>query len=438
MYSFWFVFFLVEKLLKDTFSLFFHPQLLTISPTLAEASVKIDHLFEQIFLCCLRQHQPEGIAYEATLESLLQNDFFSAIRSLRKLLRMAESQGFQDEILSKIHLLSGQLYSEFGQHADAIESLTAAIAKDPLQKEAFLERAISHFELGQFDLSVEDYLHFSDQGPKTIDPSFVDFCGGCISGILEKGLDASIQFLPEALGSLKGIAQGLWAFGTNPLEVSQDFVIAAKECVHFIKTHATSSMVQQMVPELQELIRSYSALSDHAQGRLMGEVIGKYGIEILFTGGIVSTVKTCKNLKRANAIMTLEALASPSRKGVILKEAAKKSARRTETLKVASKKIHEGQQGKHIVGHNNYTNVGSKSIFEHKDPQGLCDNFAGTGIKANNGVPGMAGYRERVNFKEIIGTHVDPITEVKTPTTWGIIHYGKDGVHIVPSLPPGQ
>jgi membrane protease YdiL (CAAX protease family) len=41
MYSFWFVFFLAEKLLKDTFSLFFHPQLLTISPFLVPLAKKI-------------------------------------------------------------------------------------------------------------------------------------------------------------------------------------------------------------------------------------------------------------------------------------------------------------------------------------------------------------------------------------------------------------
>jgi len=405
---------------------------------LAEAIIKIDNLFEQIFLRCLRHHQPEGIAYEATLESLLEDDYFSAIRSLRKLCRLAESQGFQDEILSKIHLLSGQLYSEFGRHAEAIESLTTAIAKDPLQKEAFLERAISHFELGQFDLSIEDYLHFDNQSPQTIDASFVDFCEGCISGIIEKGQESLVQFLPEAIGSLNGISQGLWALCTNPIGVSQDFAISAKECIHFIRTHATSTMVQEMVPELQDLIRSYLTLSDQAQGRLIGEMVGKYGVDILFTGGIISTVKACKNLKRANAIMTLEALSAPSGKSVILKEATKRSAKRADTLKAASKKIHDGQQGKHIVGHNNYVLDGTKSIFDHTDPQGLCDKFAGTGIKANSGVPGMAGYKELVNFKESIGKHVDRRTKVQTPTTWGIVHYGNKGVHIVPTLPPGE
>ena len=49
---------------------------------------------------------------------------------------------------------------------------------------------------------------------------------------------------------------------------------------------------------------------------------------------------------------------------------------------------------------------------------------------------GDAGYLERVNFKEVIGLFLDPVTHEKTPTTWGIIVHGKDGVFIVPARPP--
>ncbi|MGU3780328.1 polymorphic toxin type 50 domain-containing protein [Burkholderia metallica] len=76
-----------------------------------------------------------------------------------------------------------------------------------------------------------------------------------------------------------------------------------------------------------------------------------------------------------------------------------------------------------------------RSELSYPDPQKLVDDYAGTGQPANNVAPGQPGYRERVNFGKVIGNYVDPVTGEKTPTTNGIIHYSKDGVHIVPGRP---
>lgn len=99
--------------------------------------------------------------------------------------------------------------------------------------------------------------------------------------------------------------------------------------------------------------------------------------------------------------------------------------------------IHEGQQGKHLEGHNNYDPKGTKSILTHKDPQGLVDKYAGTGIRSNKAQGNFAdaGYQEIIDFEEIIGYHVDEDTRVHTPTQRGKIHYSKNGVHIVPIKP---
>jgi filamentous hemagglutinin len=47
---------------------------------------------------------------------------------------------------------------------------------------------------------------------------------------------------------------------------------------------------------------------------------------------------------------------------------------------------------------------------------------------------GKPGSRERVDFGENIGTYIDRAGN-SSPTTKGIIHYGKDGMHIVPARP---
>ena len=40
-----------------------------------------------------------------------------------------------------------------------------------------------------------------------------------------------------------------------------------------------------------------------------------------------------------------------------------------------------------------------------------------------------------VDFGEFIGYDVNLDTKIKTPTSWGKIHYAKDGTHIVPKKP---
>ncbi|SDB88406.1 two-partner secretion domain-containing protein [Paraburkholderia lycopersici] len=95
--------------------------------------------------------------------------------------------------------------------------------------------------------------------------------------------------------------------------------------------------------------------------------------------------------------------------------------------------IDAGKQGKHQPDHNNF--IPGRSELTYPDPQKLVDDYAGSGQPANNVAPGQPGYRERVNFGTVIGNYVDPVTGESTPTTNGIIHYSKDGVHIVPGRP---
>ncbi|MBS0620205.1 MAG: transposase [Verrucomicrobia bacterium] len=92
------------------------------------------------------------------------------------------------------------------------------------------------------------------------------------------------------------------------------------------------------------------------------------------------------------------------------------------------------KQGKHIPSHRNYE-LKNKSIFEHPDPQKLVNDFAGKGRRVGGVHPGTSGYQEIVDFGEFIGYAVDFDTGARTATTWGKIHYAKDGVHIVPSQP---
>ncbi len=87
--------------------------------------------------------------------------------------------------------------------------------------------------------------------------------------------------------------------------------------------------------------------------------------------------------------------------------------------------INVGKQGKHIPGHPNYQ--AGKSILTG-NAQKLLDQYAGKG-------QWIGQNKERVDFGQVIGKYVDPATGKAFQTTKGIIHYSKNGAHIVPARP---
>lgn len=61
--------------------------------------------------------------------------------------------------------------------------------------------------------------------------------------------------------------------------------------------------------------------------------------------------------------------------------------------------------------------------------------YIGTGQQVGEVEIGFPTSKERVNFNKNIGTYIDPVTGNRAPTTIGIIHYSKNGYHIVPAKP---
>ncbi|HHK5725460.1 TPA: hemagglutinin repeat-containing protein [Serratia marcescens] len=103
----------------------------------------------------------------------------------------------------------------------------------------------------------------------------------------------------------------------------------------------------------------------------------------------------------------------------------------------AKHSINQGQQNKHVPGTNEYkiaSEAGlNKSVLTVK-PDSLLSKL-GTGQQVGSTVIGTPGSKERINYGKVIGNYIDPQTGVSTPTTNGIVHYGKNGVHIVPARP---
>ncbi|MBN1089203.1 polymorphic toxin type 50 domain-containing protein [Pantoea sp. 1B4] len=100
--------------------------------------------------------------------------------------------------------------------------------------------------------------------------------------------------------------------------------------------------------------------------------------------------------------------------------------------------INKGQQNKHILGTNEYKTAaassGSQRSILTADPQSLLPQL-GKGQQVGKVEVGLAGSKERIDFGKAIGTFVDKDTGLSVSTTKGIVHYGKDGAHIVPARP---
>ncbi|RTY52569.1 transposase [Pantoea sp. YU22] len=99
--------------------------------------------------------------------------------------------------------------------------------------------------------------------------------------------------------------------------------------------------------------------------------------------------------------------------------------------------MNQGQQNKHVPGTNEYkiaSEAGLNKSVLTVQPDSLLSKL-GTGQQVGNAAIGTPGSKERINYGKVIGNYIDPQTGVSTPTTNGIVHYGKNGVHIVPARP---
>ena len=377
---------------------------LLIHNQLIDVEDSIQRPFLKLYNQCLQKHPHPKIYYERGMVLFHQGDTLDSLEDIRRFIAYAEKNHYNDLLTSDLYLKEGRLLSECFSYDEAIVALTRAIEKDAANKDAYFERAIAYFETGDFSKALSDYLA-SGIRPKKIDPkkvgrfNSITFGQGIALGMLKGGQDSVTEFVPSLLSCFRGISRGIWAFVSSPLESSQEMVDCAHTCLEFIKDNTTKEMLCKLVPELQECLKKWDQLDDYTKGKYIGYVVGKYGVDIFIAAGSVKAIQLYRNLRRANALMTLEtASISPKLAQEILTQAAKEEATRKAIFKSSNLKIHWDRQGKHIPGKHNYQP--GKSIFEHPDPQRLVNEFAGTGRRLNHSIPGKPGYKEGVDFKE--------------------------------------
>ena len=109
----------------------------------------------------------------------------------------------------------------------------------------------------------------------------------------------------------------------------------------------------------------------------------------------------------------------------------------TTKVNLNNLEIEISKQNKHLENTNEYkvslANGQQKSLITVSLDS--LKGYVGTGQQVGKIEIGLPGSKERVNFNKNIGIYIDPVTGNQTPTTMGIIHYSKNGYHIVPAKP---
>lgn len=339
-------------------------------------------------------------------------------------------------------LIKGQIEFESGAYDKAIDTLTDLIKNDPKNKEAYFTRALAYFETGNFDRAISDYNASGKRKSITkISPNVsIEFSQSLMSGLIDGGKEAILDFIPSLCSSIYGLGTCTWAFAQHPIDSTINFCNAceqmAKVTAKYFKT-LDGEKVEGYVHEIKLLCEQFDQLKDAEKGRQIGYCIGRYGVDIFAINKFMKGVEAFKKLKNANRICSLEAMTlSLADKEALIASALKHKAEREAYFK--NVKIHWDKQRKHILGSHNFIEGGGIITLNPLEFEKLVKEYVGKGQKVT-GEFGMANYKERVDFGVIIGEYALKIEGKPIqffPTSKGIITHAKDGtVHVYPTNP---
>lgn len=414
-----------------------------------ESSEECNRLIQQLFSLCRKSHISLRTYYERGFHNIALNNNIEAMDQIQALIDYSHKSNSSKYLTSQTFEQLGIACSLSLEYSRAIEALTEAIEQVSDNKNAYFERAIAYFELKQFDLAARDFILSGKENQllPAHDPFKILFSQGLVIGA-GQGLYAAASELPSSLlYSINGLGQLLWAGITDPIAVPEKLIDATTQFIEYLRKEDLTTLAQDMAPELYDLVTNWDTLNHKTRGEKAGFVLGKYGVDIFCAYGTTKFIQAYKNLRQTNSLCNLKTLTVSTQHQLEMLQATEYAAQQ-RALICASKKLDLGKQGKHLIGHNSYETLPAKdkvtkSIWTHPDLEGKINQFLGKGqavipshTKRGYVEFGAPGYRERVDFGEVIGTYIDIKNGNKEfKTTQGIIHHSKDGVHVVPCAP---
>ncbi|MCP3660099.1 MAG: hypothetical protein GY830_07235 [Bacteroidetes bacterium] len=231
--------------------------------------------------------------------------------------------------------------------------------------------------------------------------------------------------------SVYSIIPGLYDLVTNPpslLQFTMGILESPEAIRHWYHNYKGAHPYDQTR-------MSFKLFADIAQFWYGGEIT-KLGLEATKVSKLGNIAKLALTATKENRYAKWASRLAKSQQ-ILLKEALKipinyyaklqKSRALKNVVKRIPKVIHEGQQGKHILGHNNF--IPGKSILEANAKKLLN----GLHSKKYKIIEIINEHQVIVDFAETIGIAYHKDGKIFGPTKYGKIHYGKNGAHIVPS-----
>ena len=449
--------------------------------------------FEKIHEECLAKHSCLRTLHDSAFLHTSQGNTERAIQATATLIDCSKKQGSQKYLSADTYQQLGMQCALAHEFSQAVEALSQAIEKDPANKKIYLERAFCYFEMGNFDLAIQDYIASGIEvslvpvAPQEV--SYYDFSQGMLKGSL-KGMKEGAKSIPGTLlQSVHGAGHLLWAVAQDPIGAPRDMVMAAIEVIECLRAQNLQAIAHLLAPEICELVRDWDKLESYLRGEKMGVILGKYGVEIFSRSFVTRLTGVAQKLKRLNLATNIKVISSSANNKTAILAQARITAKRREyylhtksyhyqKLKAEnaagkvdgmtktklsdvslqnlairrecyfrSVKVHRDLQGKHIEGHQNYKNLhvderSTKSLWypnEEKTDE-LLRKCAGKGHPIR-GTPGEAGYQEIIDCSETIGKHISLNKKNQVPrppvdTPYAIVHYREGGyAHLVPAHP---
>lgn len=438
----------------------------------AKAMQILDEIPNKIFPLYLEAiencpHQTRFASYNKSLIYALTGHWNTCLEERKRYIDLSNEHNDR-KMRSNEYQSYGEACLEVNSFDDAIDALTKAIMVNPNNQQAYFYRASAYYEIGQFDLALDDYLKSNreseidgsafyspmrwsspvficpgNEPSKTaIAPNFniwnanksatQEFTQALLMNLCKGVSEATVDFVPSLCKTTYGLGTTLWAVAKDPIESSKLFADACCEMsdviVEYCKT-LDADTLDTCVDQIKMLYNNYSQLSDAEKGALIGYTIGKYGVDIFVPVGCLKGVAAYHKLRNANRICQFESMAlSTANKEAIVASSLQHAAEREAFFK--NVRIEIDKQNKHIPGKYNYDQ--RKSVFEYPDAEELLRKYGGKGTRCRGNL-GEPGYQEIINFERCIGYNICEKTGEKIATTWGKIHYSKNGAHIVPT-----
>ena len=160
---------------------------------------------------------------------------------------------------------------DLGYYPEAIRNLDQAISIDPNDSTLYLKRAASHFHMGDYDQSMQDFATFknskvSEENPLVISAFSAGFAKGLPQGVYESG---------------KGIMVFLSDFVTHPIHTSKQVVESFSRLAELVKKDEWDIIGKSIAPEIYELVQEWDSLPSDRKGELAGYALGKHGTDII-------------------------------------------------------------------------------------------------------------------------------------------------------------